>query len=364
VWLGGLASLVVWLRNRAPDETATNVAKRFSAVATLGLAAIVVTGVLRAIAEIGTVDALVATDFGRVVIAKSVLLLALAALGATNHFWNIPRGLGGLRLLRRIAPIELGLAAVVLLLSATLVNLAPPADASAQQLANAIVADGSDIATSVRAQLTASPGTVGLNEFSIVARDFDSGAALIPTAVTLRFSLPARADVGASRLDLAADSDGTFAASGANLSIDGTWRVVAIVTLPATAVEVPFDVTTRIVRQPVDVSRQPGLPTIYTIHLDAGVTVQAYVDPGTPGQDEVHATFFDASGTEMPVTSATMSLVSSSGAAIPLVPRILEPGHFVADATLDAGTYLLTVSAPAPDGSATLLARADVEVTP
>jgi len=166
-----------------------------------------------------------------------------------------------------------------------------------------------------------------------------------------------------SRLDLAAQSDGTFSASGSNLSIDGTWRVTAVVSRGTSAVEVPFDVTTRIVRQPVDVSTQPGLPTIYTVHLDAGRTVQVYLDPGTAGPNDVHATFFDSAGQELPVASATMTIGPEGQTPQSITPQILEPGHFVGQATLDPGTYLLTVAGSAPDGSSPLIVRVDVEVT-
>jgi hypothetical protein len=36
----------------------------------------------------------------------------------------------------------------------------------------------------------------------------------------------------------------------------------------------------------------PGRPTLYTITLTAGGTLQAYLDPGRPGANTVHFTFF------------------------------------------------------------------------
>ena len=147
-----------------------------------------------------------------------------------------------------------------------------------------MTATGSDFGTTVRVALTVAPGTAGINTFVADVRDYNSGAAAGATAVTLRFALPAQPQVAQSRLDLTAQTDGTFSATGTNLSIDGTWTVTAVVTTPGNIVEVPLQVTTRIVRQQVDVNRQPGLPTIYIVHLDAGVTVQMYLDPGTPAR--------------------------------------------------------------------------------
>ena len=106
-----------------------------------------------------------------------------------------------------------------------------------------------------------------------------------------------------------------------------------------------------------------GLPTIYTVNLSANRTVQVYLDPGKAGANEVHATFFDAAGTELPVASVAMVLGPSGGAGAILKPRELEPGHFVADSTLVAGTYTLAVAGPASNGDQ-LTTQLDISVTP
>ena len=90
--------------------------------------------------------------------------------------------------------------------------------------------------------------------------------------------------------------------------------------------------------------------------------MQLYLDPGTPGPNELHATFFDPQGNELPVTSATMS-IGPEGQAEPLTPRILEPGHFVSDTNLQSGTYLATVIGTSPSGSGSLVAHADMDVS-
>ena len=82
--------------------------------------------------------------------------------------------------------------------------------------------------------------------------------------------------------------------------------------------------------------------------------LQIYVDPGTAGQNEVHSTFFDPAGNELPVTKADISLdqspVASPGPVTTLDARMLEPGHFVADTTLAAGAVRVLVTGAAPDG--------------
>ena len=362
-WVGGLTALLVWLHYRTADESAADVARRFSLLATVSIALVVVTGVVRAIDEIGTLDALFGTLFGLLVIGKSALLVVLAALGALNHFRHVPRGVGGLGPLRKVGRVEIGVAAVVVLLTSALVNVAPPAETATATSPQEVTVSGSDFGTTVRVALTVTPGTAGVDTFVTDVRDYNSGGPAGATAVTLRFALPAVPQVAQSRLDLANQPDGTFSARGTNLSIDGTWRVTAVVTTASNIVEVPLDVTTRIVRQQVDVNRQSGLPTIYIVHLDAGGTVQMYLDPGTPGANELHATFFDPQGNELPVTSATMSIGPEGQAGTPLAPRILEPGHFVSDTSLQSGTYLATVIGTSPSGSGSLVAHADMDVS-
>ena len=128
------------------------------------------------------------------------------------------------------------------------------------------------------------------------------------------------------------------------------------------SVEVPLQITTRTLSQVVDVNRVAGLPTIYTVHLTGRATVQVYLDPGKPGPNELHVTFFDSKGTELPVPSAAISLGLAGQAPSPLAPRELEPGHFAADITVpSAGTYAVSLSGTPPGGQA-LVANFQIEV--
>ena len=374
LWLGGLAGLLVTLRHPA-NETTARAARRFSRLATAGIGVVAVTGVLRGIAEVGTLDLLVSTAFGRLLIAKTVLLGVLALLGAVNHFRHVPaagRTIGGLR---RVGSAELLVGATILLLSATLVNLAPPVETAAATRPGAtpagtpspppgptpapLVATGSDFGTSVKLRLVVTPGVVGVNTFTATVTDYDTGAPVPATGVALRFT-PPRADVGTSRLDLAPTAPaapGTFAVTGTNLSLEGAWHVVATVANAASSVEVPLDLTVQSATATppapgptIDVNAVAGLPTIYTVHLPAGRAVQVYADPGTSGANLVHLTFFDAAGQELPVPSVALVIGPAGGAGATLPSTEVEPGHFVASATLEPGTYHLTISGTAPGG--------------
>jgi hypothetical protein len=75
-----------------------------------------------------------------------------------------------------------------------------------------------------------------------------------------------------------------------------------------------------------------------------GYDVQLFIDPSTPGRNELHLTFVSPSGigaTE--VTNASATLLADSGPSTPLALRLIAPGHFVADVDLAAHRYRLTV---------------------
>ncbi|MDP9269937.1 MAG: copper resistance protein CopC [Chloroflexota bacterium] len=349
-WLGGLLTLLLALRGR-PGEASATATRRFANSATVGIALVALTGVVRGLSEIGPWGNLVSTSFGWLLIAKSALLVALAGLGAVNHFGSVPAAGRSLRPLRMVGSTELAVGTVVLVLSASLVNLAPPAQAAAAATAPNVVATGADFGTTLRIRLTATPGTPGFNTFRATLTDYDTGAALTGRTVTLTFTLPARPDVGASQLKLTPSGDGVYQATGSNLSIEGAWRVTALIAGGGHSTEVVLQLTTRHVPPRIDVNAQPGQPTIYTVHFSSGETVQIYADPGTPGANEVHMTFFDTAGTELPVKTASMTIGLVGKTAREATLRLLEPGHFVADERLVAGTYAISVSGTPPNGT-------------
>ena len=352
VWLGGLAGLVLVIRETtSPDRVAA--VRRFSRWAGIALAAIAVTGIIRAVQSVGTLDALTGSDYGRVVIAKSVLLLVLAGLGAINRFGTVPLAPWTLVPLRRVARLEIGVGAIVIVATGLLVNLAPPASyaAIASPVIAPIVASGNDFGTSVRVRLVVQPGGAGINDFTLAVSDYDTGVAVQASSVKLRFALASATGVGDSTLTLVPADGGVYEASGGNLSLDGVWAVTAVIAAPDGTVEVPLPLATLVANQVVDRDAEPGLPTLFTAHLGPGGTVQVYLDPGTVGPNELHATFFDAAGAEIPIPTATMLLRPADAAAAIVAPRVLEPGHFITEVDAMTGTLGVDIIGAAPDGT-------------
>jgi len=340
VWIGGLAALLIALPTLTAEDRGL-AAHRFARFATVGIVVVGMTGVYRAVIEVGTWSALTTTTFGILVIVKSVLLIVLAFLGGVNHFRNVPRAKLSIRGLTRFGSMEMVAGVAAITVAAALVNVAPPIStqvsaASAPQL----VVSGADLGTTVRMQLTVSPGQPGINVFDAKITDYDTGKPITDaTSVQLTFTFSgAAAIIGQSTLDLKNNGNGDFSASGPNLSLNGPWSVTALVERGVQSADVTLQLTTRSTPPHVDVTKTAGLPTIYTIHLDNGRTAQVYLDPDKPGADEFHITFFDAQGAELPVVSATIVQTPPGGQPAALDPRELEPGHFVADANIPSGT--------------------------
>jgi copper transport protein len=141
-WLGGLAMLLVALpiavgalsrRERIPLVAA--VVGRFSRLAGVAVALLLLTGIVQSVVLVNSFEALVDTAYGRLVLGKIALFAGLIALGAYNRRRLLPRleqvAGGGEEperaagLLRRSVASEVGLALIVLGVASVLVATEP-----------------------------------------------------------------------------------------------------------------------------------------------------------------------------------------------------------------------------------------------
>src|SRR5262249_41115191 len=90
VWVGGLIWLLLGLRGLARAERGPAV-RRFSQLALAAVAVLAVTGVLRAVPEVGSLGALVSTSFGVVLLIKTGLFVALMGIAWRNRYRLVPR---------------------------------------------------------------------------------------------------------------------------------------------------------------------------------------------------------------------------------------------------------------------------------
>jgi putative copper resistance protein D len=91
-WLGGLLPLWLMLRVRKTGDPRVGIALyRFSAAGMLAIAMILAGGLINAWARWNSLDALVASAWGKVLIVKAVGFIALVALATVNRFVLMPR---------------------------------------------------------------------------------------------------------------------------------------------------------------------------------------------------------------------------------------------------------------------------------
>lgn len=355
VWMGGLfiAFLLVSARGKAGADAPTAEVRRYSSLAGYALAVVLATGVLRAIEEVGGLSKLLRlfdNSYETTLDVKVAIVVVLIGLGAFNRYRSIPRMDAGSGMLRRVMAVELVGALGVFGLTGTLTGLPPrPPTPTPTPATTSIVASGSDFATTMRARLVVTPGNAGPNAFDLLVTDYDSGAPLPATDVSLRFEPVGQPVVGASSLSLT-PRGGHWIANGTQLSIEGAWSITVVVQTSTSGTEIPLTLVTRPPQESVTVSTAEGQPDIYTITLAGNEQIQAYNDPGTAGADELHLTAFDANGNELPLARATMTAVAPDGTASALRPRRFSAGHFVADLNLVPGRWTFFMQARARDG--------------
>lgn len=134
VWLGSLAMLLAvgvpaaFAGGGDAEGSVAAMARAFSRMALVAASTVAVTGVISSLFHVDHGADLWGTTWGRVLLLKVAILIGVAALGAHNWKKVVPAmgGADGTRRLQRSSRAELGLAALVLLVTAILVALPTP----------------------------------------------------------------------------------------------------------------------------------------------------------------------------------------------------------------------------------------------
>jgi copper transport protein len=255
VWLGGLATLLFVLpaatRQLEPEGRSrllASVLARFSRVALIAVAAILLTGLVQAYAYVRHLDALLETGYGRAVLAKFLLLMVVIGIGAYNRRRSVPRlnriaaggeapGRAGL-LLRRALRGELALLVVVLGITAALASYAPPVSAQAGPFATETMIGPALL------EMTVEPARVGANEVHVYLFDARSGAPFAGAKeVTLTAVVPGR-EISLP-LEPQRAGPGHYVVPSAFLNGGGDWQIEVTVRVSA------FDEFTKSIEVPV-----------------------------------------------------------------------------------------------------------------
>ena len=132
VWLGGLVMLAVFLLRRADERELDAILPIWSRWAALAVAALLLAGTVQGLIEVATPKALVDTTYGRLLLAKIVLFALVVGVAAYSRSLVRRRTAAGRPgSMRRAVLAELAITAVVLGLSATLVQTTPARTATA-----------------------------------------------------------------------------------------------------------------------------------------------------------------------------------------------------------------------------------------
>jgi copper transport protein len=223
VWTGGLAFVVLGLvlaRERRWELAATSV-PRFSTMAVLAVAILLVAGAVNGYLQVRAWRGLWDTEYGILLLVKIGLVLPLLALGAYNNLYAVPRlrariasGLERRRFMR-FAGAELMVMLAVVGVTAALVN-APPARTEVQmhEMSEMELELGP-----LMAHMEVKPGTLGQNEIHL---EFTKGR---PDEVRVSARLESK-DIGPLRYRARRGMEpGAYVVRRANLAPAGEWEI-------------------------------------------------------------------------------------------------------------------------------------------
>lgn len=257
-WIGGLVVLLLAAfpatRNLSVEQRTgvlAPVVARFSSLAFWAVAIIVLTGVYAAWVQVQGLSVLLRSSYGITLLIKLAVFLPLVVLGGINRRWMKPRleraashgdNAAPLGILKRLVTAEVGLAVLVIAVTAVLVNLAPARNLFEQQ-------DGYreriqiDDRTYV---LTIEPNRVGDNEVELMPEemgsamgegdsdeettDHDESTSMAggPKEVTVLFRMPQQG-IGPLPVQARETNQGHFIVRGHQLSVPGRWRLEIVV---------------------------------------------------------------------------------------------------------------------------------------
>jgi len=172
VWLGGLVMLGGFLLRQANESELGAILPIWSRWAATSVTALIVAGVIQALIEVASLDGLVSSTYGRLILVKAGL--AACVLGVAWYSRRLVRARtaeSAPRGLRRAVFVELGITAVVLGVTAALVQIAPPrtADAAETGAATSTTVTQTLTSSTMAMQVDIFPAAVGNNSIHLYA---------------------------------------------------------------------------------------------------------------------------------------------------------------------------------------------------
>ncbi len=254
LWIGGLVAFVSVLIHLRQHDTilAAQMVDHFSNYARVTVAALVITGIYTTWLQVGSLDALLRTVYGRALLIKLILFLPLLGIAAINFLVTQRRLQDGQAVwvgrLRGLVGAELLLTLSILAVVGILTSGAPARGIQAQReavaAAEAAAPKGNDyfemqIVNDQMIHLQIMPGYVGENTFIVAPYDEASHPIEDASLIRLRFDNLDQ-NLGQSELRPVYDPDlEAYTVDGNNLSTPGNWRIRMTIQRPG-----KFDVVT------------------------------------------------------------------------------------------------------------------------
>jgi putative copper resistance protein D len=242
VWLGGLPPLAMLLagawgkKERGWAVLTATAVRRFSVLGVGSVGLLLASGIVNSWYELGGVGDLVATPYGRLVLAKVALFAAMVTFAAINRLHLTPRLAipEAVRQLQRNSLAEIALGVAVIVIVGFLGAMAPASHAHHHPAYAPLPADAAFVhihSTSGMADLTLEPGRVGATRATIRLWD-DQFEPLAAQRVTLSLSAPGKSgrDVNATATE---DDEGNWQVDGIKLTRPGEWTAAVDATLDA-----------------------------------------------------------------------------------------------------------------------------------
>lgn len=232
-WVGGLVALLVALQT---SDDRGRLVRRFS-TATLGfVAVVVVTGVVSGLLQVPSLDGLTGTTYGQVLLTKVALVAVLLVIGWVNRRRIVPAGERLLGALTRNVRVEVVVAAILLAVTAGLVEQTPARVAVDQPVDQIVRTDQGTM------QVTVDPARVGTNTIHLYFYDASGSQPLNVDAVELWASV---GDIPPRRLDVVPVTQSHVSAYGAALGAPGTWALEATAVSGGTTITFTTEVPIR-----------------------------------------------------------------------------------------------------------------------
>ncbi len=176
VWLGGLVMLVVFLLRQASERELGAILPIWSRWAATAVAALILAGVVQALIEVSSLDGLVNSTYGQLLLVKVALVAGVLGMAFVSRrivqrraAEAEPRGL------RRVVAAELVVTAVIIGVTSVLVQIPPPRTAEAAQTGTVNTTVTKTLRDNKMAlQVDVFPAAVGNNSIHLYAYTLDN----------------------------------------------------------------------------------------------------------------------------------------------------------------------------------------------